>query len=111
PPPEAAPPPAPTPAPRPRRAGGPAACPALGPDVPGFWYAGRASPGDAGSEIVLASGVNVRDAYPSKATGWELGGFLCSLREGARVRIAADPVLVPGGAWWVPIRGEDLLAP
>jgi len=95
----------------PRRVGGPAACPGLAPGVTGWWHAGRSSPGRAGDEVRIASGVNVRDAVPSEATRWALGGFLCSLKEGARVRVAAEPVFVKGGAWWVPVRGEDLLEP
>lgn len=72
----------------------------------GYWYAGGERPGQAGEEVVLSHAVNVRADYPDRHNAYDARAPVrCVLQQGERVRLTRDPILVPGGKWWVPLEG------
>lgn len=76
----------------------------------GYWYAGEASPGHAGQTIEMSRSVYVRADYPDTHNGYAHDAAVrCSLVEGDTVRLSADPILVPGDRYWVPIHSGDLV--
>ncbi len=55
-------------------------------------------------------GVNVRSKYPSRANGFnKRAPVRCILKRGDKVRLTAEPILVPGNHYWVPISHGDLV--
>jgi hypothetical protein len=85
-------------------------CTVEGGGVVGYWYAGRTAPAAAGELLVMPNSVNVRADYPDKHNGFDARTALrCTLAEGDRIRLTADPIAVPGGAFWVPLHSGDLL--
>lgn len=79
-------------------------------EVVGWWHAGAQSPGEVGEVVTLARAVNVRSFYPNESNRFSLRSeVLCVLDAGARVRLGAAPVAIPGGAWWVPVTGGDVV--
>ena len=102
----------PTPA-APPRAAAPAhyegRCTVKGGGIVGYWYAGDAAPAQAGGLLVMPHSVNVRADYPDQHNDFDARAPLrCQLAEGDRVRLTADPIAVPGGAFWVPLHSGDL---
>jgi len=78
--------------------------------IVGYWYAGRTAPAAAGDTLVMPNSVNVRADYPDSHNGFDARTALrCTLAEGDRVRLTADPIAVPGGAFWVPLHSGDLI--
>ncbi len=77
--------------------------------VVGYWYSGEIDPGELGGVFTVVAGVNVREQMPSAANDFGLTPVVCTLGDGWKVRIGMEPVLIPGGVYWVPFRPEDLL--
>lgn len=78
----------------------------------GFWYAGFPFDAQAGDVYTLNGGKHVRADYPGEHNGWNAQAPVqCGLKAGDQVRITADPVLVDGGKYWVPLHAGDLLTP
>ncbi len=70
----------------------------------GYWYAGATSPGKAGETIIVPSSVRVRADYPDVHNRFNARASVrCTLSAGAKVTLAADPIRVPGDAYWVPL--------
>lgn len=85
-------------------------CPGMPGQLIGYWYAGREAPGAKGQTITVPTAANVRADYPDRHNGYDARAPLrCGLRAGDRVRLSQDPVAVPGGVYWVPLYGGDLL--
>lgn len=85
-------------------------CPGRPGELIGYWYVGRNAPGSQGETITLSAAANVRADYPDRHNGYDARAPLrCGLRAGDRVRLSHDPVSVPGGVYWVPLYGGDLL--
>jgi len=85
-------------------------CTLEGGGIVGYWYAGRSAPAAAGDTLVMPNSVNVRRDYPDTHNGFDARTALrCTLAEGDRIRLTADPIPVPGGAFWVPLHSGDLL--
>lgn len=85
-------------------------CTLEGGGIVGYWYAGRSAPAAAGDTLVMPNSVNVRTDYPDTHNGFDARTALrCTLAEGDRIRLTADPIAVPGGAFWVPLHSGDLL--
>ena len=84
-------------------------CARAGGDVVGWWYAGDRSPGRAGDLVVMARDANVRAAPPGEDNRFDARTRIrCVLHVGDRLRLSLDPRLVPPGAYWVPVRAQDL---
>jgi hypothetical protein len=84
-------------------------CTVKGGGIVGYWYAGRSAPAAAGELLVMPGSVNVRADYPDKHNRFDARTALrCTLAPGDRVRLTADPIAVPGGAFWVPLHSGDL---
>ena len=78
----------------------------------GYWYAGHPFEPVAGDEYELKFGKFVRSEYPHRDNGWRADAEVrCTLLANDRVRISADPILVDGGKYWVPLAVGDLLTP
>lgn len=77
----------------------------------GYWYAGKTAPGSRGEVITMGYSVHVRVAYPDASNGYNARTPVrCVLRKGDRVKLSADPVLVPGDRYWVPLYSGDVQA-
>ncbi len=56
--------------------------------------------------------VNVRKEYPSEKNGFSKASErMCGLFQGTQVTVTDALVEVPGGAWWVPVRGGAAYLP
>jgi hypothetical protein len=78
----------------------------------GFWYAGFPFDAQVGDVYTLNGGKHVRSDWPGEHNGWNAQEPVqCGLKAGDQVRITADPVLVDGGKYWVPLHAGDLLTP
>ena len=56
--------------------------------------------------------VNVRKEYPSEKNGFSKASErMCGLFEGTQVTVTDALIEVPGGAWWVPVRGGAAYLP
>ena len=70
----------------------------------GYWYAGRASPGKKGERITVPRDLNVRADYPDHHNNYNRRAKIrCTLGVGQSLVLTADPILVPGDAYWVPL--------
>jgi hypothetical protein len=78
-------------------------------EIVGYWFSGEAAPGGVGDVYTVDGGVNVREELPSGANGYSLTPVVCTLGGGWQVRIGLEPVLISGGAYWVPFRPKDLV--
>jgi len=75
----------------------------------GYWYAGRDAPGVSGQAITVPMSVNVRNDYPDRHSGFnKRAPIRCVLHKGDQLTLSAEPILVPGDRYWVPIYGGDL---
>lgn len=75
----------------------------------GWWYGGESFTARAGEVYTIRAGANVREDLPRLENGWSARARIrCSLVPGDRVRLSADPVLVEGGSYWVPMQVGDL---
>ncbi len=84
----------------PRRRG----CKGQAGEIVGYWYAGATAPGAAGDTITVPQDVNVRADYPDKHNGYDARTPVrCTLGAGDRITLGADPILVPGDRYWVPL--------
>jgi len=84
-------------------------CRAAKDELIGYWYAGEASPGSAGSTIEVPVTVNVRADYPDTHSNFNARADVrCVLIEGDRLVLSVDPIRVPGKRYWVPLYGRDL---
>ncbi|RME23990.1 MAG: hypothetical protein D6798_12320, partial [Deltaproteobacteria bacterium] len=73
-------------------------------EIVGYWYAGATAPGAAGDTITVPRDVNVRADYPDRHNGYDARAPVrCTLAKGDRITLAADPILVPGDRYWVPL--------
>jgi len=73
-------------------------------ELVGYWYAGRSAPGKAGDRITVPRDLNVRADYPDRHNDFDARTPIrCTLGEGAGLVLTADPIAVPGGAYWVPL--------
>ncbi|MCB9675488.1 MAG: hypothetical protein H6737_10255 [Alphaproteobacteria bacterium] len=78
----------------------------------GYWYAGRRNPGGVGQIATFDRAVNVRVDFPDRHNDFDARSHIeCVLQPGDHVRISGEPILVPGGAWWVPLYTGDLETP
>ncbi|MEC7946689.1 MAG: effector-associated domain EAD1-containing protein [Myxococcota bacterium] len=85
-------------------------CTVEGGGIVGYWYAGRTAPAAAGETLVMPNSVNVRADYPDKHNRFDARTALrCTLSVGDKVRLTAEPIAVPGGAFWVPLHSGDLI--
>ena len=72
----------------------------------GYWYAGRESPGQKGDKITVPRDLNVREDYPDKHNDYNRRAPIrCTLGVGKPLVLTADPIAVPGDAYWVPLHG------
>ena len=70
----------------------------------GYWYAGRESPGQKGDEITVPRDLNVRADYPDSHNDYNRRAEIrCTLGVGQSLVLTADPIRVPGDAYWVPL--------
>lgn len=75
----------------------------------GYWYAGFPFEGQQGGDYVLQHSKNVRADYPRKGNGWNAREpVTCVLKQGDRVTLSGEPILVDGGKYWVPLYSGDL---
>jgi hypothetical protein len=78
--------------------------------VVGYWYAGENAPGAAGEVVVMDHSVNVRADYPDHHNAYDARSSVrCQLANGDKIRLTADPILVPGDRYWVPLYNGDLI--
>jgi hypothetical protein len=78
--------------------------------VVGYWYAGEDAPGTAGQVVVIDHSVNVRADYPDHHNSYDARATVrCQLAGGDEIRLTADPILVPGNRYWVPLYNGDLI--
>jgi hypothetical protein len=78
--------------------------------VVGYWYAGEAAPGEAGEVVVVPHSVNVRADYPDRHNSYDSRAAVrCQLASGDRIQLTAEPILVPGDRYWVPLYNGDLI--
>ncbi len=85
-------------------------CTVEGGGIVGFWYAGTTMPGHKGQTITVENSVRVRADYPDTHNDFDARAPIrCYLAPGDRVRLTADPLLVPGSAYWVPLHSGDLV--
>ncbi|MCP4809834.1 MAG: hypothetical protein GY913_25450 [Proteobacteria bacterium] len=88
------------------RCGGPADA------LVGYWYAGHPFEPTSGDEYTLKFGKFVRAEYPHRDNGWRADAEVrCTLRAGDTIKLSANPILVDGGKYWVPLVAGDLLTP
>jgi hypothetical protein len=74
----------------------------------GYWYAGRLSPGLAGTSVVLDRSVYVRRELPAASNGWSARTkAVCSLVPGDKI-VLRPAVELEGGHWWVPLFDGDV---
>ncbi len=77
----------------------------------GYWYAGETSPGSVGSHYTVDGGINVRASYPSSDNGYDSrSALVCTLGHSWELRLGHEPVFVTGGAYWVPLSPDDIVA-
>ena len=113
--PEPAPPadePEPTPVakPTPKPAGAPLRCEGPDGEIVGYWYAGEDAPAK-GSTHTVDGGMNVRVDYPDVHNDFDArSALVCTLGHGWQLRIGHEPLAVPGGAYWVPLSPDDIVA-
>lgn len=85
-------------------------CTVEGGGMVGFWYAGKTAPGAKGDTITIGNSVRVRADYPDTHNDFDARAETrCFLAPGDRVTLTADPLLVPGEAYWVPLHSGDLV--
>jgi len=101
--------PASTPAPVPGTPGSRGRCSGEPGEVVGYWFAGEQSPGAVGETYTVDGGINVRADYPSSKNGFQLAPAVCALGHGWSVRIGLEPIFISGGAYWVPLRADDIM--
>ena len=78
--------------------------------VVGYWYAGESAPGAAGEVVVVPHSVNVRADYPDRHNSYDARAAIrCQLASGDRIQLTAEPILVPGDRYWVPLYNGDLI--
>jgi hypothetical protein len=76
-------------------------------EVVGYWYAGTTSPGKKGDRIRIPRDLNVRADYPDTHNRYNRRAEIrCTLGVGQTITLLADPIEVPGGAYWVPLLGN-----
>lgn len=97
-------------APRPRPAAAPLRCEGPDGEVIGYWYAGEEAP-PKGSSYTVDGGLNVRVDYPDVHNDFDArSALVCTLGHGWQLRIGHEPLAVPGGAYWVPLAADDIIA-
>lgn len=70
----------------------------------GYWYAGTTPPGKKGDQITVPRDLNVRADYPDRHNNYDRRADIrCTLGVGQSLVLTADPIAVPGGAYWVPL--------
>ncbi len=80
-------------------------------EIVGYWYAGDATPGEAGQVIDIGRAVNVRVDYPRFKNGYSSRtDIVCWLQSGDKVRLTQAPIYVEGDVYWVPLVAGDLIA-
>ena len=80
-------------------------------EIVGYWYAGDATPGEAGQVIDIGRAVNVRVDYPRFNNGYSSRtDIVCWLQSGDKVRLTQAPIYVEGDVYWVPLVAGDLIA-
>ena len=73
-------------------------------ELVGYWYAGRESPGSKGDQIKVPRDHNVRVDYPDRHNNYNRRAKIrCTLGVGQDLVLTADPIRVPGDAYWVPL--------
>ncbi len=93
-------------APSPEAAVSSGPCPGTTGEILGYFYAGSAAPGRLGETITLSQGARVRADYPGVHNRHDASAPVrCVLPPGSRVRLDAEPLRVPGEAFWVPLVG------
>ena len=100
---------APKPVPKPAP-GAPLRCEGPDGEVVGYWYAGEDAP-PKGSTYSVDGGINVRVDYPGHHNSYDArSALVCTLGHGWQLRIGHEPVLVPGGHYWVPLSPDDIVS-
>jgi len=80
-------------------------------EIVGYWYAGDATPGQAGQVIDIGHTVNVRQDYPRYDNGYSSrSDVVCWLKTGDKVKLTQAPIYVDGDVYWVPLVAGDLVA-
>ena len=80
-------------------------------EIVGYWYAGDATPGEAGQVIDIGRAVNDRVDYPRFKNGYSSRtDIVCWLQSGDKVRLTQAPIYVEGDVYWVPLVAGDLIA-
>lgn len=73
-------------------------------ELVGYWYAGTTAPGGKGDRITVPRDLNVRADYPDRHNNYDRRAPIrCTLGVGQSLVLSADPIAVPGGAYWVPL--------
>ena len=73
-------------------------------ELVGYWYAGATPPGGKGDRITVPRDLNVRADYPDRHNNYDRRAPIrCTLGVGQSLVLTADPIAVPGGAYWVPL--------
>lgn len=76
----------------------------------GFAYLGADTELSVGDVWSVATAVNVRAEVPDANNDFNARSELrCVLPSGVRMRVEQAPIAVPGGAYWIPVRGEWFL--
>lgn len=85
-------------------------CPGKPTEIVGYVYSGKTAP--PGLTWRLSATRNVRVDYPRRENRWNSGTrVVCVLPRGATLRVERPPVLVEGGAYWVPVVGGAATPP
>jgi hypothetical protein len=75
-----------------------------------YWYAGESSPGGIGDVIEVERARNAREDYPDRHNKYNARATIqCILVPGQRIKLAEEPMLVPGDRYWVSLRASDMV--
>jgi hypothetical protein len=76
----------------------------------GYFHWGPVADGKPTEEVLIARSVNVRAEYPNPKNQYSLSGQVrCILRQGEKLKLSEEAILVAGGHYWVPISSQDLV--
>jgi hypothetical protein len=76
----------------------------------GYFHWGPVAEGKPNLELAIARSVNVRADYPKRDNAYDVRTPVkCILRQGERVKLSQEAILVAGGHYWVPLMAGDLI--